>query len=223
MAIAFDNTAQTLSGSSVTSISYSYTTSGSDRGLIVQIYYQSSATVSAITYNGVSMTAISGTPLDTGGGERHGMWYLANPANGSNTLSVTFSIATTYAAFMSSYTGVDQASMIGATRTELGLETGTTYAESLTTTTNDSWIVWGTRDYAARTITAGANTTLLQTETTVYGLIQARSTTGAAAGSRTLNLNASASANWFSDILAEIKPSATVTSSNQYLPMVGIG
>jgi hypothetical protein len=173
MAIAFDNSASTYYGSAVGSFTYSYTTTGTDRGLFVELYYQNSSTVSAITYNGVTMPSVV-SPLDTGGGERHGMWYLANPASGSNTLSVTFSISTGYVAIISSYTGVNQYTPIGATRTETGLETGTTYAEALTTTRDNSWILWGTREYAGRTITAGTDTTLLQRENTVYGLIQAR-------------------------------------------------
>jgi hypothetical protein len=216
MAIGIDNTQQTFNGSTVTSFTYSYTTGGSDRLLIVQLYWQNSRTVSTITYNGVAMTAVV-SPLDTGGGERHGMWYLVNPASGANNLSVTFSGTTPYVALLSSYTGIDQASPIGATRTETGLETGTSYSEALTTTTNDSWIVWGTREYAGRTISAGADTTLLQREATIYGMIQARSTSGAAAGSRTLTLTASASGNWFSDILAEIKPATVVANNNGFM------
>jgi hypothetical protein len=205
MAITAGNSAKQANGSSVGSFNFTFDSgSGTDSFLIIQLWWQNSRTITACTYNGVALTNIA--TLDTGGGERHAAYYLVNPSSGSNTLAVSFSANTQYECSAFSMFGVDQSSPIGATRTELGLETGTTYAESLTTTTDDSWIIWSTRDYAARTITAGADTTLLERHTVAYLMIHARSTSGAPAGSRTLNLNASASANWFSDILTEVKP-----------------
>lgn len=207
MAIAYDTSTQANTGAA-SSLTFSHTCTGSDRVLVLDVYWSSSRTVSSIQYAGVAMTAAV-TQLDTGGGERHGMYYLIAPATGANNVVITLSGSASIVGIASSYTGADQTTVIGATRTELGLETGTTYAEALTTLTDDSWVVWGTRDYAGRTITAGANTALRQRESTQFGMILADSNAAVnPAGSRTLNLNANLSANWFSDILVEIKPAA---------------
>jgi hypothetical protein len=207
MAITAGNTGVQLNGSGVTSFTYSIDVgSGTDRLLFVQLWFQNARTISAITYNSVAMTNIA--TLSLAFNERHAAYYLVNPASGSNTLSVTFSGSTQYVCTFHSLFGVDQSSPLGANRTETGNETGLTIAEALTTTTDDSWIMWATREYGGRTITAGADTTLLQRENTVYGAILARSTAGAPAGVRTLNLTANLSANWFTDIIAEFKPAA---------------
>lgn len=205
MAIAYDNSTQ--GNSSTSSLTFSHTCSGSDRVLILDIYWGAARTVSGVTYAGVAMTEVV-APLDTGGNERHGMYYLIAPATGANNVVITLSGTTGIVGIASSYTGADQTAPIGATRTELGLETGTSYSEALTTATDNSWVVWATRDYAGRTISAGANTALRQREAAIYGMIFADSNAAVTpAGSRTLTLTANLSANWFSDILAEIKPS----------------
>jgi hypothetical protein len=216
MAITAGNSDKFWNGSAVASFTRSFDAgSGANGLLVVSMYWSSSRTVSAITYDGVAMTQVV-APVNTGGGEQIGMWYLTNPASGSNTLSVTFSGTTAYEVSFFSMYGVDQSSPLGATRTETGLETGTSYSEALTTTINDSWIIWATREYAGRTVSAGADTTLLERHTVVFGQIQARSTGGAAAGSRTLTLTANLSGNWFSDILAEFKPATAAPASSGF-------
>jgi len=211
MAIAYDSSAQSNTGAA-SSLTFSHTCTGSERLLIVDAYWGDSRTVSSVTYNSVSMTQVV-APLDTGGGERHGMYYLIAPATGANNVVITLSGSTGIVGISSSYTGVDQTTPTDANRTETGLETGTTYAEALTTVTDNSWVVWGTREYAGRTITAGANTALRQREASVYGMIVADSNAAVTpAGSRTLNLNANLSGNWYSDILMSLKPSAPAYS-----------
>jgi hypothetical protein len=225
MAITAGNTGTQALGSSVGSFNFTFDSgSGTDRILICQLYWQSAATISSMTYNSASFsTGIS--PLTLAFNERHALYYLLAPASGSNTLAVSFSTSTPYACFLTVFNGVDQSSPIGATRTETGLETGTTIAEALTTTVDDSWIYWGTRDYAGRTISSGADTVFIDKENTTYGAISARSSGGAPAGSRTLNLSANASANWFTDLLMEIKP-ATGGGGGDPTPtlmMMGVG
>jgi hypothetical protein len=224
MAITVGNTNSQGNGSTVSSFNFTIDSgSGSNGILLVQLYWQFARTVTGITYNGSSLTEVV-TPLVLPFNERHGLYQLVNPTSGSNTLTVTFNNTTQYECHFLSLYGVDQSSPIGATRTEDGLETGTTIAEALTTTTDGSWIYWATRDYAGRTISSGADTTFLQKNNSAYGTISARSTGGATAGSRTLNLSANASANWFTDILAEIKPAAGGGGDpTPTLMMMGIG
>lgn len=82
MAIAFDNKGRATSSFST----ISYTTSGSNRALIV--YVQSGNLLNiAATYAGVSMIKL-GVTTDTGGNV-FSTFGLLNPASGTNTLAVT--------------------------------------------------------------------------------------------------------------------------------------
>lgn len=224
MAIAYDSSAQANNGATTTLV-VPITCTGSNRGLVFFPYWGNSRTIISCDYAGVPMNQTL-FPLDTTGGERHGMFDLPNPASGTNNLTFVLSGSTGIVGIAASYTGVNQTAMIGAIYTEIGLETGTTMAESLTTLTDNSWVAWSTRDYAGRTITAGANTALRQRENSVYGMIMADSNAAVSpAGARTLNLNANLSANWYSDILAEIKP-ATGGGGGTPTPqlmMMGVG
>lgn len=101
MAIAFDSYA-VGNGSSKT---WSHTCSGLSRILIVNIldYDDGYDTVTAVTYNGVSMTKFGTT------GGYASPWYLINPATGTNTISVTSpGAASAIIAQSVSYTGVKQ-------------------------------------------------------------------------------------------------------------------
>lgn len=207
-AIAFDDSSQGNSVGAASSLTYSHTVSGSDRLLIVGVWFGSSRSLSSITYNGDTMSDVV-TILDTGGGERHGMQYLIAPDTGSNNVVVTLSGSAGIESTVASYTGVDQTDAIDATRTELGLETGTTYSEAITSVEDNTWAIWSTREYAGRTISAGADTALRERIAVNFGLILADSDAAITpAGSRTLNLSASLSGNWFSDILVTIIPAA---------------
>lgn len=72
------------------SFSWSHTCSGNDRCLVVGVSIRGSTNgiVSSITYNGVSLTKIAHAEYsDTA--NRIELWYLLNPATGSNTIEVT--------------------------------------------------------------------------------------------------------------------------------------
>lgn len=202
MAIAYD--ASSKSSASATSVTFAHTCTGSDRLLMVNAYWAGSATVSSITYNGVAMTNVV-SPLDTGGGERHGMFYLVAPATGANNVVLTLSGSTDIEVSAVSYTGVHQSSPIDATRTETGLETGTSYSEAITSVVDNCWAVWSTREYGGGVVSAGANTALRQQSLVYYGLLLADSNASITpAGSRTMELTKGVSGNWFSDILATV-------------------
>lgn len=100
-AIAYD--AQASTTGSTSPITFSHTTSGSDRGLVVTTGGLRNPT--AITYNSVSMTeAISVTPFDT---SRVECWTLLNPASGSNTVSCTLASDGSTGLGAVSFSGVD--------------------------------------------------------------------------------------------------------------------
>ena len=87
-----------------TSENYSHTTSGSDRLLIVSIDQQASGDVTAVTYNGVSMTKITNIGVAVWSGS---LWYLINPASGSNTVDITSTFGTIHSS-SSTWSGVHQ-------------------------------------------------------------------------------------------------------------------
>ena len=205
MAIAYDNSTYFKVGSA-TSITQAHTVVGSDRILFVYVYWNNSRTITHVKYNGVTMTAV-GTENDNGGGERSNLFYLIAPATGENDVVVTLSGSSGIEGVASSYTGALQTAPIDVVRYEAaGLNTGTTYAEALTTVADNTWVIWGTRDYSGGTVSAGANTALRAWNPSIFGAILADSNAVVTpAGSRTLNLSNSISGNWYSDVLVSFK------------------
>jgi hypothetical protein len=143
--------------------------------------------------------------------EEHKLYYLIAPATGSNTLSVSFSGTTQYECNIVSYTGVLQSSPIETYRQESDLASVQNYSESITSSTDNCWAIWATRDYSGRVPTAGADTALVTYNDSAYATRLADS--GGAispAGTRTMNLSSTGgSGNWYTDILAVFKPVAS--------------
>lgn len=97
MAIALDNSGQGTAGSST----MSYTNNGN--GLFVCVNGAGSVVVPTVTYGGVSMTNIASYPGSNN--VQLNIYFLFNPATGSNTISVTHSY-TGLRIYAISYTGV---------------------------------------------------------------------------------------------------------------------
>jgi len=208
-AIAFDNSTQANTSGTPSSLTFAHTVSGSNRILFVYIYWNQSRTVSSVTYNGVGMTAV-GSDNDNGGGERSNIDYLVAPATGANNVVITMSGATSIEAVAASYTGALQTSPIDASRYEpAALENTSSYSEALTTTTDNSWVIWGTRNYSGVVVSAGANTALREQVLVIYGALFGDSNAAVTpAGSRTLTLTSVSASNFFSDVLVSFKPAA---------------
>ncbi len=95
--VAFDSTtsvAQRVTGASPT-ITLAHTSAGANRVLVVgvsiNISNNTGATVSGVTYQGVALT-LSGAHNDAGNTRRVELWYLINPATGSNNVIVTLNL-----------------------------------------------------------------------------------------------------------------------------------
>lgn len=154
MAITFDNNAVGVVNPASNTVSY--TTSGVDRFLNVGTLKQSSNTITAVNYNGVPMTKeeSGGWYIAT---EESAVWSLMNPSTGANNAVMTNSApAGANSITISSYNGVKQTGQPEATAQFSG--TGTTFTATLTTVTDNSWLVGYMRH--SGTIAAGANTTL---------------------------------------------------------------
>ena len=144
MAIAFDAATESGNKGAVSSFTFSHTCTGSDRGLLVHVgaYDNAARTVTSVTYNSVSLTQISRVTGPTTGSWTE-IWKLANPASGSNTVSVTLSGAAAYNVFgaAQSFTGVDQTTSTMTSGGKTAAGNSSSQSATVTGTTANNWIV----------------------------------------------------------------------------------
>jgi hypothetical protein len=140
-AIAIDATSQGYANA--TSLTFSHTTTGSDRLLMVQLWtFPSGDTVSGITYNSTSLTKKGTRSADAGGYTNQ--WSLVAPATGANNIVVSMSSSQMFVT-AASYTGVDQTTP-HPDATVTGSLAGTALSISTTDVTVDqSWLVMAGR------------------------------------------------------------------------------
>jgi RHS repeat-associated protein len=139
--IGFNATSTIIHGgftSGPTTKNWTHTTSGSNRLLVLfaDIWQDvgGTGTVTSATYNGTSLTKATSTRA---GGMASEIWYLANPASGSNTLSVTVTGATdSIKLTAASFTGAAQSSPLDASNIATGFG-GNPSASVTTVTAND--------------------------------------------------------------------------------------
>lgn len=148
MAIAFD--AATTSANNVWnfgtgSYSWSHTCTGSNLILFVgvEIFSASALSVSGITYNGVALTKVDRIVAALEGNRQDcELWYLVNPATGSNTIAVSLSGTADFTtAQAASYTGVNQSNPIDTSNTNQNTSASTTFSNTATTTADNCWLV----------------------------------------------------------------------------------
>lgn len=181
MAITVDTTTNPDTGGSTSSpYSWSHTCTGSNLGLFVITDCSSSGGVTGVTYNSVTLTKVGSdfTLVD----RIINLWYLANPASGSNTIVVSFT-----GGFMrvaaASYTGMAQNGQPEAQGQNSG--TGTSVSQAVTVATDQAWLI-GIIGADSGGITAGANTTLRVATggSTLYYIVDTNA--GQSTGSRSM-------------------------------------
>lgn len=130
MAVVFDN-AVTAKGTGITSLTFSHTVTGTNKGGVVGTGSSASGTVpSGVTWNGVAMTSIQSLTDPNFGNVTVSQWGLINPATGNIVVSI--SPAQDLVVGSISMTGVDQTTLV--TGTHKGTASGTTTAVSKTIT-----------------------------------------------------------------------------------------
>lgn len=140
-AIEHDNSTDSGMLENVSSASWSHTVSGDDRLLAVGVHIGDSdgaGAVSDVTYNGSSITNITSTTTADNVSKSE-IWYTANPATGSNTVSV--SVDSTMRGLFggaTSFTGAKQSSQPDASVVNTG--NGTEATTTITTTEDDVYI-----------------------------------------------------------------------------------
>jgi hypothetical protein len=159
-AIAFD--AATNGGNSTTgTLSWTHTTTGSNRLLVVGFKGDSTLSlddISGVTYNGVAMTAIY-TGQTAGSDRFYYLYYLLNPASGANTVQITAFNAHYLFGASASYTGVQQSGQPDAMNSNSGTATGS-LTTSVTTVADNSWVVmFGVVSNDDGTLAAGTGAT----------------------------------------------------------------
>lgn len=144
MAIALDATSNS-GAAGVSPFTWSHTCTGTNRLLIVGVNLcgASQPAVSAVTYNGVSMTKVQGNQQSSGLGSfaESSVWFLHNPATGANIISVTYANGVNGGGYCigASYTGAQQSSAADAVGGNSGTTTGAVTA-SVTTVANNCWV-----------------------------------------------------------------------------------
>lgn len=160
MAIAIDN-ATGKENTVANPVTFSHTCTGSDLILLVGIDDVKTAgadNVTGVTYNGVAMTKIA-TQTHAGDAEAgtKTLWYLAAPATGSNTVSISNNNTPTIRAAAVSYTGCKQTGIPDNSTSSDETSTSTSYALTLTPSASNCWMVMWMADNS-NTPSAGSGT-----------------------------------------------------------------
>lgn len=213
MAIALD--AQSNGATSVTtSLSWSHTCTGSNLALIVGIWNASDG-VTSVTYNGVAMTQIAKL-LMTGGaaGQYIYLYYLLNPATGTNTVAVTGATGGLDGA-STSFTGVKQSGQPDSFNSS-GSASTASLTTSTTTVADNTWLVgWA---YTGATMSAGANTTLRGQP--VAGILSMMDSNAAQTPAGSHSLTVTQAANFAGSIVASISPFTTNLGASLLMAMM---
>lgn len=190
--------------------------SGSNRLLLCMSAITGSIDVTAITYNGDSLTF-----LDTAAnsGRTVEVWYLINPDTGSNTVSMTGDGTANGMASCTSFHGVDQTTPLGTQTTTSGVASST--SRTITVPTDGGG--YDAVAHSTDTCPAGATATGDQTDRASQ-CNTANSAGGAVgttltSGSRTHSWSFSAASN-YGQVAVPINPAAAAAPRRPISPLV---
>ena len=207
--IAYDASANgsiTLSG---TSLTWSHTTSGSNRVLFVGAFGDTliadptCAKITGATYNSVSMTQVpTVSPVGVPGDRCIYLFYLVAPATGANNVVVSASSAIVIAGLSSSYTGAKQTGVpdVAVNNTQSNTATFTT---SLTVATTNSWMILYTKNNFDA---PGAGTGSTSRQSTANGHAIFDSNGPLATGSQSMAATSASSTSDWGSIMVSIAP-----------------
>ena len=203
--IAFDNasTGMSLPGSSLT-YSHEVSATGTNRILFVNVE-DSGAAVNSVTYASSSLTLI-GSDYDSYSNESDYLYYMVAPATGTHNVVITLSASNYFHSSAVSYTGASQTDVPEAYATAHGTASGSTYSQSLTTLSDNSWVVMGARDCGGGTVSGvGAGTTQRAVDGENAEELVDSGGPVSPAGSKTLNVTGTGTDRWAS-VIAAFKP-----------------
>lgn len=203
MAIGFDVYTLGVTGSG-TSLTYAHTTSGSDRGLVIGVIGAQAGTgdvVTGVTYAGVAMTKLQTiAPGANNGSDRYRyLFYLANPALGTNNVVISASATTFLQGDTGSYTGTKQTGQPDSTNKATQVSGSSSFSVSTTVVAPNCWLVAFVSEATGVNISAGAGTTN-RNPPAVVAFSDSNGTVGT--GSQSLAWTSVASGSWGGMILS---------------------
>ncbi|MBI4683859.1 MAG: hypothetical protein HY755_01525 [Nitrospirae bacterium] len=138
--IAFDSTTSGAANT-VNTITWSHTTSGSNRILVVGLSIRNNISVSTVTYAGQALTR-AGFLSHPGPGNiiRVELWYLVNPSSGAYNVIVNMSAMSSFIYGAVSLTGVDQINPLDS-QAVFGYGTGNNASANVSIATPNAWVV----------------------------------------------------------------------------------
>ena len=143
LAITHDTTSSTESSGSVSSLTHNMTVAdNSNRVLIACVSsYGSAPTITGVTWNGDSMTAVPNSEsYQSGSNNRTQLYYIIAPDTGSHSIVASFSGSATCGIGGMSFYNVHQTTPVGAGNTSSATSTATS-SLALTPTVTGSWII----------------------------------------------------------------------------------
>lgn len=225
MAIAFDaatDLGSTLSGDTLTT---AHTCTGTDRILFVGTVGKAGTdTISGVTYNGVAMTKIATAQVAT---RRYStLWYLINPASGSNNVVISSSETNVIEGLAASYTGAKQSGQPDAQNTNTAVSSSS-IAVSVTSVADNCWhMMFVGNTSGGSTSSAGSGTTQRVTGSTFFVGNAMLDSNGpkTPAGSYTLNNNQTDGTSELAAVAVSFAPAGGAPASSvSNLALLGVG
>lgn len=212
MAIAFDTSISYHSLVNGTTHTWNHTVTGSNTILWVHVMNSSAIAISSVKYKTVAMTQA----VANGASQRSSLFYLVNPATGTNQVEVIIASSSYCYANSASYTGASQTGVPDATATQNAASPTTT---TLTTIADNSWAVLGVRDASSGVTAASTNATSREADA---GFAQLYDSNGpkTPAGSFSMTVTSAGS---IGTAMASFAPAGGSSPFRNGLTMMGVG
>ena len=164
MTVAFDAASENGSNATTDPVSWTHTPVGTPRGVLVLVVHNSagSGEIDAVTYGGVSMTAVSGSGLIGSGGEPlivYGYFLGSSVPSGAQTVSVDVNAVTAKRAACITLTGSANLEVVDTTTIDSGSAANPSATLSLGSRTSFCALVLGSGHGTAADITPLTNWT----------------------------------------------------------------
>lgn len=156
--IAFDSFTNGGETAPDTSLTFSHTTAGASRYLVIPVFSQSGDIITSVTYAGIEATLVAEMAVDV---DYMYLFQLANPAIGTNNVIITASASGFFQARAASYKNVRQDGQPDVFVTD-NTQFDTNVTAPITTLTDRDWVLIWLRNSAAN-ITAVSNLTIRET------------------------------------------------------------
>lgn len=177
----------TSSANGATSVSFSYTASGTNRYVIVYSYDEAGNTTSGVNYGSTAMTLLDHVSRNPNVGTLEiYAWGLANPPSTAQTVTITRAgTSTKVGGYAISYKDAQQETTPDSTATGNGSGSSSTTVSATITTTRPNTAISGFSVMDNGGISGGTNLTLLSGSGGGYGLFEASTFPLTSAGSYT--------------------------------------